>query len=72
MTADSNDVAACPHCDGTHWNARTKIPSSEPRYRCHDCGETFDEIRYRPPRDGNRSVSGLAKVLLDLGKEADR
>jgi ribosomal protein L37AE/L43A len=46
VTDGGDEIAACPECDGSRVYTRE---SMSPRWRCADCGATFDEPTYRTP-----------------------
>jgi hypothetical protein len=63
-------VEACPHCDGTkfkvrvssvHKNLRTGDP--EAKYKCGECGATFDEPNRRESFRSRGGLHGTAKLL---------
>lgn len=63
-------VDACPRCDFCRIRARNpeKIRShaeGEGRYRCVQCGHTFDEPHTRPARNESGPHRGLAARLAD-------
>ncbi len=86
IRADGGRVRACPQCNSSRLKRRkpksslSPLPASAPKYRCRDCGHTFDSPTERESFHG---LSEAAKALVsadpdefeirtDGGADADR
>lgn len=65
MSSDRDMVSACPFCDDTSSvNLRTHAlmgqqASDDRRWRCGECGETFDRPRRREARATGPSAAAI-------------
>lgn len=59
-------VYACPECDSTkEMNQRPRNPDPSARWRCQECGATFERPRRRPPRQHNKGGLSPGGQVLD-------
>ncbi|WP_435147197.1 hypothetical protein [Halobaculum sp. P14] len=69
MTDDK--IQVCPDCDSPKVHPRgSGLRDRQRRYRCRTCGWTGPTPERRAP-NGNRTVSGPAKQLLDADDGSD-
>lgn len=52
--AEEDTVACCPGCGAVNVRFQARRHRDGPgRWKCYDCGDTFDELAERPPRPAN-------------------
>lgn len=70
----TEQIGVCPECDSHALQHRTARPGGADRdensgkWRCEDCGQSFDEPARREPKRTREPQHGLAARLLEIGR----
>jgi len=66
----SKKIAVCPDCDSASIFPRSGRHNGKPGWKCSDCNELKDTVRYRNRKTPHHAGKGtLARKLMDLDPE---
>jgi len=66
----SRKIAVCPDCDSASIFPRSGRHNGKPGWKCTDCDELKDTVRYRDRKMPHMAGKGtLARKLMDMDAE---